>query len=273
MIWLKNYNEILNQIIEEIENNLENEIDYKKLASIAGVSEYSLQRIFMFLTNMSISEYIRKRRLSKAFEELKTKDIKIIDLAIKYQYDSSISFSRAFKNMFGITPSKCKNEETKYQQFPIIRFKDNQNVCKELNYEIKEIEPIKLYCVGTKAKTNEDLLFNIRELYNKIKKEGLHQEFNKIGMYGISAHKDDMQFYYIGCKIKYDNTEEFIIPKGKYAIFNVGSREQKDIVKTEETIYTQWLPSTNYMIDKKLNFELYIENNCYLYVPIKNKQN
>ena len=92
-------------------------------------------------------------------------------------------------------------------------------------------------------------------------------------MYGISTSKDDTQFYYIGCKNKYDNTEEFIIPKGKYAIFNVGSREQKDIVKTEETIYTQWLPSTNYIIDEKLNFELYIEDNCYIYIPIKNKQN
>lgn len=270
---LESCNEVLNQIIGEIENNLEKEVDYKKLASIAGVSEYSLQRIFVFLTNMSISEYVRKRRLSKAFEELKTKDVKIIDLAIKYQYDSAISFSRAFKNMFGITPSECKRKETKYQQFPIIKFNNNQNVCKELNYEIKEIEPIKLYCVGTKAKTHEDLLFNIRELYNKIKKEGLHQEFNKIGMYGISLSKEDTQFYYIGCKAKYNNTEEFIIPKGKYAIFNVGSREQKDIVKTEEMIYTQWLPSTNYIIDEKLNFELYIENNCYLYIPIKNRQN
>ena len=61
-----------------------------------GVSEYSLQRIFMFITDLSLSEYIRKRRLSRAFEELKTSDIKIIDLSIKYQYESSISFSRAF---------------------------------------------------------------------------------------------------------------------------------------------------------------------------------
>ena len=63
--------EYLNEMIEYIEKNLTEEINYNKLAKIVGVSEYSLQRIFMFLTNMSIAEYIRKRRLSKAFEELK----------------------------------------------------------------------------------------------------------------------------------------------------------------------------------------------------------
>ena len=124
--------EYLNKMIQYIEDNLTEEIDYKKLAQIVGVSEYSLQRIFIFLTNISISEYIRKRRLSRAFEELKTSDIKIIDLAIKYQYDSSISFSRAFKNMFGITPNECKKSNPNYKLFPIIKF-DNNISCKELD--------------------------------------------------------------------------------------------------------------------------------------------
>lgn len=270
---MNNYYNSLNKVIDEIENNLTNKIDYKKLAKIVGTSDYTLQRIFCFLTGITLTEYIRKRRLSKAFEELKGNEVKIIDLAIKYQYDSSISFSRAFKNMFGMTPTECKNGQVEYKQFPIIKFKNNDNVCNELNYEIKEIESIKLYCLRTQAKTQDDLLFNIRKLYNEIKNNGLHKEFNTIGMYGISLQKEDMYIYYIGCKNKYKNTEELIIPGGKYAIFNVGSREQKDIVKKEEIIYTQWLPSTNYMVDEKLNFELYIENNCYLYISIKDKQN
>lgn len=102
-----NYN-LLNDMINYIEDNLTEKIDYKKLAKIVGVLEYALQRIFIFMTNISISEYIRKRRLSNAFEELKMNDIKIIDVAIKYGYESSISFSRAFKQNFGITPSECK---------------------------------------------------------------------------------------------------------------------------------------------------------------------
>ena len=82
-------NEYLNKMIQYIEEHLTEKIEYSELAKIVGVSEYSLQRIFMFLTNISLADYIRKRRLSKALEELKKTDIKIIDLAIKYQYESS----------------------------------------------------------------------------------------------------------------------------------------------------------------------------------------
>lgn len=265
--------EYLNHMIKYIEENLTENIEYKALAKIVGVSEYNLQRIFVFLTNMSLSEYIRKRRLSRAFEELKTTDIKIIDLAVKYQYDSQISFARAFKSMFEITPSECKSSSIEYKQFPIIKFNNNNDICEELNYEIKETDEIKLYCVETSAFTHEDLLYNIRKLYSNIEKNGLYDKFNKDGMYGISICKKDEYLYYVGSKEKYNNTKEFVIPAGKYVIFSVDSREQKDIVLTERMIYTQWLYSTNYNIDDKFNFELYTSDNCYLYMLIKDKQN
>lgn len=265
--------EYLNEMIEYIEKNLTEEINYNKLAKIVGVSEYSLQRIFMFLTNMSIAEYIRKRRLSKAFEELKTSNIKIIDLAVKYGYDSSISFSRAFKNMFGITPRECKKSKEEYKIFPIIKFNNDNNLCKELNYEIKEIDETVIYCVKTSANTHEDLLFNIRKLYSEIQKRELYKKINEVGMYGISLYDEGNYYYYLGSKEKYKNTEKFVIPKGKYVVFSVNSREQKNIVEAQKRIYTQWLPSTNYIIDGNFNMELYVGNNCYLYMLIKNKQN
>lgn len=265
--------DLLNNMINYIEDNLTEDIDYNSLAKIVGISEYSLQRIFTFLTNISISEYIRKRRLSKAFEELKASDIKILDLAIKYNYDSSISFSRAFKQYFGITPSECKKSEKHFKLFPIISFHNNNYLCNELNYEIKEVGDKEIYCFFTEAGTNEDLLFNIRKLYNDLKDSGIHAELNKIGMYGISLFKDNKYFYYVGSKKNYNGTKTITIPKSKYAIFDVGSREQKDIVETENLIYNQWIKSTNYEISNEFNFELYNDDNCYLYIPIKDKQN
>lgn len=265
--------EYLNQMVKYIEENLTRNIEYKKLAKIVGVSEYNLQRIFVFLTNMSLAEYIRKRRLSQAFEELKTTDIKIIDLAVKYKYDSAISFTRAFKNMFGITPSECKASNKEYKQYPIIKFNNNNDICKELNYEIKNIGEIKIYCVETSATTHEDLLYNIRKLYADIEENDLYKKFNKYGMYGIFVRNKNGYLYYVGSKEKYDNTKEFIIPEGRYVIFSSNSRNQKDIVKTEKMIYTQWLQSTNYDIDDEFNFELYTRDNCYLYMLIKDKQN
>ena len=150
-----------------------------------------MQRIFIFLTNISLSEYIRKRRLSRAFEELKTTDVKIIDIAIKYKYDSQISFARAFKSMFGMTPSECKTTNIEYKQFPIITFNNNNNTCEEFKYEIKDIDKIELYCVETSAKTHDDLLYNIRKLYSDIEDNGLYKKFNENGMYGISICKEN----------------------------------------------------------------------------------
>lgn len=265
--------EYLNKMVQYIENNLVEDINYNELSKIVGVSEYSLQRIFMFLTNISLAEYIRKRRLSKAFEELKNTDIKIIDLAIKYKYDSPISFDRAFKNMFGVTPTQCRNTSENYKVFPIIQFNSNNETYEEISYEIKYLEDTTIYAVSTQAKTNEDLLFYIRKLYSKIKKNRLHKKFNEIGMYGISEYKENTYYYYVGSKEKYNGTKKVIIPKGKYAIFNVGSREQKDIVKTENYIFSKWLPSTNYIVEDDFSMELYVQDNCFIYIPVKDKQN
>ena len=264
--------ENLNKMIQHIEDNLTEKIEYKKLAKIVGVSEYSLQRIFVFLANISLSEYIRKRRLSKAYEELKETDIKIIDLAIKYQYDSAISFSRAFKNLFGITPSECKNHEKEYKLFPMIKF-NNYEIYTELSYEIKEIDEMVVYCKKTKATNHDDFLYKIRNLYKEIEENGFHKKIDEDGQYGITIIGDNDYAYLVGSKIKYENTEKFVISKGKYAVFNVGTRKQKDIDKTEINIYTQWIPSTNYEIEKMLYIEEYSENNCYIYIPIKDKQN
>lgn len=103
-----NYYENLNEIINKIEENLTNKISYTELAKIIGTSSYTLQRIFTFLTGITLTEYIRKRRLSNAAEELLSTNIKIIDLALKYQYDSPISFSNAFEKMHGISPQKLR---------------------------------------------------------------------------------------------------------------------------------------------------------------------
>lgn len=265
--------EYLNQMIMYIEEHLTEEINYKKLSKIVGVSEYNLQRIFMFITNVSLSEYIRKRRLSKAFEELKTTKIKIIDLALKYGYESQISFARAFKTMFGVTPSESRINNIEYKLFPIIKFDGLDDKYEELDYKIKELEEITIYCKKIISDTHDDFLYEIRKLYKEIEESGLYNKLNNDGMYGVSFCKDNKFVYLVGSKNKYDGTQKFILPKGKYAIFNVGSRNQKNIVKVEELIYTTWLKSTNYDIEQEFNFELYEKDNCYIYVPIKNKQN
>ena len=92
-------------------------------------------------------------------------------------------------------------------------------------------------------------------------------------MYGISICDDNKYVYYVGSELKLDNTEPIIINKGKYAVFEVGNEEQKDIVKVYDFVYSRWLKSTNYEILDKPEIELYENDKFYIYIPIKDKQN
>lgn len=100
MDWLKG----MNEVVDYIEENLTQPLQYEALSRIVGCSVYEFSRIFSFMAGMSISEYIRRRRLSQAAFDIQSGDKRIIDIALKYCYDSPTSFSRAFKELHGTTP-------------------------------------------------------------------------------------------------------------------------------------------------------------------------
>ena len=114
--------ENLNKMVRHIENNLDKQIDLNKLSKLTNTNIFILERIFMSLTDMTITEYIKKRRLSKAFEEIRNTNSKITDIAFKYQYNSSAAFSRAFKQLFNITPTECRKGIGAYKIIPIKYF-------------------------------------------------------------------------------------------------------------------------------------------------------
>jgi AraC family transcriptional regulator len=98
----------MNQALTYIEENLAQEIDYKEVAKRALCSEYHFKRMFSFLAGVTLSEYIRRRRLTLAAFELKQDRVKVIDVAMKYGYHSPDSFARAFQQLHGITPSEAR---------------------------------------------------------------------------------------------------------------------------------------------------------------------
>lgn len=107
-----NIYKVLNEITLYIDENLEYEIDYGVLAKKMGVNEYTMRRIFSLLTNITLAEYIRKRRLSNAGYDLYNGNLKVIDVAIKYGYDNATSFSRSFTAFHGIKPSQVNKNQS-----------------------------------------------------------------------------------------------------------------------------------------------------------------
>lgn len=258
----------LNEMIEYIENNLDSEINFNELSKITNTNIFILERIFIFLTNMTITEYIKKRRLSKAFEDIRNTDLKIIDIAFKYQYNSAPSFNRAFKQLFNITPTECRKGIGNYKIIPIEYFETNK---KEYNfdYEVKKINSTFLYCYHITSKNHSDLLYKIKQLYKKVKTNDQYKEFNEVGMYGIFSKNRNIYHYYLGSTRYFPNLEKYEIKENEYAVFKLISRKQNDIISLEKQINKQWIPSTNYNIKNNLKIELYKDDSCYIYLPIK----
>lgn len=95
-------------LLQYIEMNLESKLKLDDLARRAYLSKYHYHRLFHRATGESISKYITKRRMEKAAEELAQTERPIIDIALKFQYASQESFSRAFTRIYGITPGKYR---------------------------------------------------------------------------------------------------------------------------------------------------------------------
>lgn len=264
--------ELLNKIIDYLEENLTNDIDIRKLSKSLGLNDFIMQRVFSIVTNISISEYIRKRRLSLAFEELKLSNNKIIDIALKYGYDSHVSFTRSFKKEFGITPSNLrKTKEDSYKLFPRIKFGSEFQSKNIINYEIKKINGFTIYGKSVSAKTFDDLHYKIRKLYNEFRKDGTYEEFQKSGYYAITYYNNDPLVYLVGNRLKDNSFNTYNVKKGEYAIFEVGSKNQKDIIRTIDFINEIWHVSSKLEVTDDPYIECYTENNCYIYVLLEKR--
>jgi len=118
MDWVKR----INSVLDYVEENLNGEIDDNQIASLFASPQGMFQRIFANITDMTLSEYIRKRRLTQAAHDIRHSNEKIIDIALSYGYDSAAAFSVAFKNFHGATPSALRKSDTQPKSFQRLSF-------------------------------------------------------------------------------------------------------------------------------------------------------
>jgi AraC family transcriptional regulator len=103
-----NYEVCIKKSIEYIEDNLNNKIELQELADKVFLSKYHFHRTFHAIVGMPVAEYIRKKRLIKAANELLNTDDKIIDIAFRYQFSSQEAFTKAFKKLYGVPPREFR---------------------------------------------------------------------------------------------------------------------------------------------------------------------
>jgi AraC family transcriptional regulator len=101
--------ESLQRSIDYIEDHLLDDLSIEDIAIQANVSVYHFHRTFTIITDIPIGEYLRRRRLTHAAQELSNKSSRIIDIVLKYGYDTPEAFSKAFRRQHGLTPSQARN--------------------------------------------------------------------------------------------------------------------------------------------------------------------
>ncbi|MER0282378.1 AraC family transcriptional regulator [Clostridioides difficile] len=262
--------ERLNKAINYIEENITKEIEYEQVAKIACCSTYHFQRMFAYMADVPLSEYIRRRRMSLAAVELQNDDKKIIDVALKYGYSSPTAFNRAFKSIHGVAPSVIKKGEiTTLKAFPPISFKISIKGAEEMNYRVEKKEAFRIIGVSQPLHTELEKNFEIvPQMWQKVALDGTLQKLIPMmdsqpqGVLGISICNDLEEWKYfisVSSTKSIDNTlDEYTIPAFTWAIFSGEGQCPQAIQELEKRIVTEWLPTSGYEYDNGPDIELYL---------------
>lgn len=251
-----------NKVMEYIETHLEEEIDFKMVSKIAGVSEYHFRKMFSYLSGMTLSSYIRKRRLSKSSFDLMQKNMKIIDIAIKYGYDSADGYARAFKEWFGVNPSEIKDAKN-LKIFPRMTFQLTIKGGSNMNYRIEKKDAFKL--VGVKGQVpivfegiNQEIIEMAKSLTEEqIKLLQSYRNEDIKTVVNASFDFDDKRYeekgklnHLIGSMTTLDKDfgdfDVVEVPDCTWAIFSCEGQFPTVLQDTWGKISSEWLPSSNY---------------------------
>jgi AraC family transcriptional regulator len=125
--------------IDYIEANLDSEIDFNEVSKKAFCSASNFHRMFSILTGVTAVEYVRRRRLTLAAQELMCEGTKVIDIALKYGYESPDAFTRAFQRVHGVSPSAARESGVQLVAYPRILQDMNRLIHLILKYTCREI--------------------------------------------------------------------------------------------------------------------------------------
>ena len=264
----------LQKAIDYIEEHLTEPIDYEVVAARSFSSSYHFQRVFSILCGFTIGEYIRNRRLSLAGAEISASDAKIIDIALKYGYESPDSFAKAFQKFHGILPSAARKNGSSLKSFSRLVLKISLEGGSAMNYRIEE-KP-EMILTGYKQKfagvpygeerANQEEKMFVTTRAKQWLLRGASYDYDTD--YCVNKNIDDngYDFYIASALDKYErdnlynpdvtgvefmesmNFENIKIPKQTYVIFETERNKcpTNHYMDIRKRIVSEWLPSSGY---------------------------
>lgn len=294
-----NYYEVIDDTIEFIETHIKEELTAQQLSERVGYSVYHFCRVFALQRNITLMDYVRKRRLSIARTEL-AKGKKIVDIAVDYGYETASGFAKSFKKEFGYSPStyaaRMRGVDLKVLLTKIGGYIMNPVIVKK--------EAFKVAGYGIKTNIASTYLKDVAAYWDTYEGENLenkmYKQLNppKHGEVGICVSNtgDENVVYLLGVIVEdfgkvTPDMMKVEVPEAEYAVFTTPavdltkpSADQNDpladVVKaTWKYIFEEWFPNSNYIYDEsKMDFEFYDER-CHfrsdavmeIYIPVVKK--
>ncbi len=254
--WIEGFQES----IEYIEANLTETLEIERIAGVAALSPFYYQRIFGALCGMTVGDYIRARRMTLAAQELSASETRVIDIALKYGYDSPDSFARAFTRFHGIAPSRAREPGAALRSFASLHIKITLEGGAMLDYRITEKAPFTI--VGIRRRFNSDTSY---QEIPKFWQEWAQDMRGLKGVFGVCMDKDGKDFdYWIA-----DNYVPWVdipkgcetcqIPGGLWAEFTCKGPLPESLQNVNTQIWTEWLPSLKgYALAGQYSLEVYM---------------
>lgn len=283
----------LNQVVDYIEDHLTEELTLEEISKYAGVSDYHFRKIFYYLSGLSLSEYIKNRKLSEANKDLLNKE-RVTDVAFKYGYESMDGFTRAFKSWSGFLPSEVLKTGVN-KSFPKLSFFIDVKGGESMDYKIVEMPAFKFAGVSKRVPMQfEGVNHTIVELAQSItqeQKEMMHQLQNlePCEIVNVSyEHEHDFMkdegelTHLIGVVTTEENVSELLdvidVPAYTWAVFPNQGPFPETLQETYAKTYSEWLPVSDYEVIQAPSFSFTRmneekENYAYseVWMPVRKK--
>lgn len=273
----------LNEALSYIERHLMEETDSAEAARHVGLSRFYLERTFSALTGMSISEYIRARRLSLAAQELLTGDQKVIDLAFKYGYDTPESFTKAFARFHGVTPTSARRMSTLLRCQNPLAISIKMEGSKLMNYRIEQMEAFRVAGVE-RAFQMDNSTQEIPKFWQEFFENGMQNKVCPVFGICFDADASGKFLYMIADFVKpgVELPEGLVtreIPAHTWARFSCVGALPGAIQSMTKQIYSEWLPTNGvYEVAQYMEIEMYSagdtaspEYYSEVWIPIRKK--
>lgn len=266
------WDEKLQNIIDYVENHLqrkEEPINKNEIAKMAGCSFEFFQKVFSYMNGISFSEYVRSRKLTLAGYDLKSSNLRIVDMSYKYGYNSPTSFTKAFQQFHGISPKEAREKKTELAVMPKMQITSKQK------YSWKLERKQRLRLVGKSVRiscANNEHYVKIPEFWDACKKNGTFSKLvsldcgNPKGMFGYyDEHSEELE-YSIMVIAEADLSGEFtekVLPETTWAIFDCIGMIPQSVQNGWRYLNEEWLISYPFKHAHCPELEWYSDGNAY----------